>query len=44
MADWRDEVSGAVQAWLGGNTGRHQGPHVKQIDVARPEGQGSFVA
>jgi hypothetical protein len=43
MPDWRDEVSGAVQAWLGCHTGRHQGPMWKQIGMARPEGQGSFV-
>jgi len=43
MPDWRDEVSGAVQAWLGADTSGHQAPRWKQIGMARPEGQGSFV-
>ena len=43
MPDWRDEVSGAVQAWLGAIPAGTRAPMWKQIGMARPEGQGSFV-
>jgi AAA domain len=43
MPDWRDEVSGAVDAWLRTVPPGARAPTWKQIGTARPEGAGSFV-
>jgi hypothetical protein len=43
MPDWRDEVSGAVDAWLRAVPPGARAPTWKQIGTARPEGAGSFV-
>ena len=43
MPDWRDEVSGAVRAWLGTMQSGVRGPTWRPIGIARPEGQGWFV-
>ena len=39
MPDWRDEVSGAVQAWLGAIPAGTRAPMWKQIGMARPKGR-----
>lgn len=43
MPDWRDEVSGAIHAWLGAMPAGARTPTWNQIGMARPEGQGAFV-
>jgi AAA domain/PLD-like domain len=43
MPDWRDEVSGAVRAWLGTVRPGVRTPTWRPIGTARPEGQGWFV-
>jgi hypothetical protein len=43
MPDWRDEVGGAVRAWLGTIQSGVRTPTWRPIGTARPEGQGWFV-
>jgi AAA domain/PLD-like domain len=43
MPDWRDEVGGAVRAWLGAIQSGVRAPTWRPVGTARPEGQGWFV-
>lgn len=43
MPDWRDEVSSAVDAWLGTMRAGKRTPTWRVIGTAQPEGQGWYV-